>query len=90
MYDKIVAKGSELTGIKKALFFWALELGLKYDPNINMGGWYNFQLKLANKIIFSKWREALGSNVLAIVSGGESLQPRLARVFSAAQIPVLE
>ncbi len=90
VYDKIVAKGSELTGIKKALFFWALELGLKYDPNINMGGWYNFQLKLANKIIFSKWREALGSNVLAIVSGGASLQPRLARVFSAAQIPVLE
>lgn len=90
VYDKIVAKGSELTGIKKALFFWALELGLKYDPNINMGGWYNFQLKLANKIIFSKWREALGSNVLAIVSGGAALQPRLARVFSAAQIPVLE
>ncbi|MCB9334788.1 MAG: long-chain fatty acid--CoA ligase [Flavobacteriales bacterium] len=90
VYDKIVAKGSELTGIKKALFFWALELGLKYDPNINMGGWYNFQLKLANKIIFSKWREALGNNVLAIVSGGAALQPRLARVFSAAQIPVLE
>src|SRR5690606_21705781 len=78
VYDKIVAKGTELTGIKKKLFFWALELGLKYDPQKNMGGWYNFQLKLANKIIFSKWREALGNNVVAIVSGGAALQPRLA------------
>jgi len=90
VYDKIVAKGTDLTGIKKRLFFWALELGLKYDPQLNLGGWYNFQLKLANKIIFSKWREALGGNVIAIVSGGAALQPRLARVFSAANIPVLE
>ena len=90
VYDKIVAKGTELTGIKKRLFFWALELGLKYDPQLNQGGWYNFQLKMANKIIFSKWREALGGNVIAIVSGGAALQPRLARVFSAANIPVLE
>lgn len=90
VYDKIVAKGTDLTGIKKGLFFWALELGLKYDPNENQGAWYNFQLKLANKIIFSKWREALGNNVVAIVSGGAALQPRLARVFSAANIPVLE
>lgn len=90
VYDKIVAKGSDLTGIKKKLFFWALELGLKYDPIIDQGFWYNFQLKLANKIIFSKWREALGGNIMAIVSGGAALQPRLARVFSAANIPVLE
>ncbi|MBL7913743.1 MAG: long-chain fatty acid--CoA ligase [Bacteroidia bacterium] len=90
VYDKIVAKGADLTGIKKKLFFWALELGLKYDPNIDGGAWYNFQLKLANKIIFNKWREALGGNTKAIVSGGAALQPRLARVFWAAQIPVLE
>ncbi|MCC7333359.1 MAG: long-chain fatty acid--CoA ligase [Flavobacteriales bacterium] len=90
VYDKIVAKGTELTGIKKKLFFWALELGLLFDPNEDKGFWYNFQLKLANKLIFSKWREALGGNVIAIVSGGAALQPRLARVFSAAQIPVLE
>ena len=90
VYDKIVAKGTDLTGIKKKLFFWALELGLKYDPNIDGGIWYNFQLKLANKIIFNKWREALGGNTKAIVSGGAALQPRLARVFWAAQIPVLE
>ncbi len=90
VYDKIVTKGSELSGIKKSLFFWALDLGLKYDPNENMGWWYNTQLKLANKIIFSKWREALGNEVVAIVSGGAALQPRLARVFMAAGIPVLE
>lgn len=90
VYDKIVAKGSDLSGIKKKLFFWALELGLKFEPGKQMGGFYNFQLSLANKIIFSKWREALGGNILAIPSGGAALQPRLARVFSSAQIPILE
>jgi long-chain acyl-CoA synthetase len=90
VYDKIVAKGSDLSGIKKWLFFWALDLGLKYDPIISGGPWYNIKLQLANKLIFSKWREALGGNVEAIVSGGAALQPRLARVFTAAQIPVLE
>ena len=90
VYDKIVAKGYELTGIKKKLFFWALELGLKYDPSTDMGGWYNFQLKLANKLIFSKWREALGGNIMQINSGASALQPRLARVFWAAGIRVCE
>lgn len=90
VYDKIVAKGTDLTGIKKNLFFWALELGLKYDPIVDGGFFYNLQLKLANVLIFSKWREALGGNVIAIVSGGAALQPRLARVFASAQIPVLE
>ncbi|GMQ30144.1 long-chain fatty acid--CoA ligase [Algoriphagus confluentis] len=90
VYDKIVAKGYELTGIKKSLFFWALNLGLRYDPAADMGGWYNFQLKLANKIIFSKWREALGGNVMQINSGASALQPRLARVFWAAGIKVCE
>jgi long-chain acyl-CoA synthetase len=90
VYDKIVAKGAELTGIKKGLFFWALDLGLQYDPNVNKGAWYNLQLKMANKIIFPKWREALGGNLKAIVSGGAALNPKLARVFWAAQIPILE
>lgn len=90
VYDKIVSKGYELTGIKKSLFFWALNLGLKYEPNKNQGWWYNFQLKMANKIIFSKWREALGGNIMQINSGASALQPRLARVFWAAQIPVCE
>ena len=90
VYDKIYAKGSELTGVKRMLFFWALELGLKYDLQKDFGWWYNFQLNLANKIIFKKWREALGGEVLAVVSGGAALQPRLARVFWAARIPIME
>jgi long-chain acyl-CoA synthetase len=90
VYDKIVAKGMELTGVKRRLFFWALELGLEYDTREDKGWWYNKQLELANKIIFSKWREALGGNVIAIVSGGAALQPRLARVFWSANIRVME
>ncbi|MBF9255229.1 long-chain fatty acid--CoA ligase [Pontibacter sp. 172403-2] len=90
IYDKIVATGMELTGAKRKLFFWALELGLKYDTQTDQGWWYNQQLALANKLIFSKWREALGGNVITIVSGGAALQPRLARVFWSANIRVME
>lgn len=90
IYDKIMAKAYELKGIKKSLFFWALNLGLKYDPNKDFGWWYDFQLKLARKIIFSKWREALGGNIVHITSGAAALQPRLSRVFWAAGIKVLE
>ena len=90
VYDKIVAKGHEQTGIKKKLFFWALDLGLKYELNGANGWWYEMQLSIANKLVFSKWREALGGNVTAAVSGGAALQPRLARVFNAAKIVVLE
>jgi len=90
VYDKIISKGYELTGVKKSLFFWALNLGLKYEPNKDQGAWYNFQLKMANKIIFIKWREALGGNVMQINSGASALQPRLARVFWSAGIPVNE
>lgn len=90
VYDKIVAKGNEQKGIKKILFFWALNLGLRYELNGANGWWYEFQLKIANKIIFNKWRDALGGNIIGIISGGAALQPRLARVFSAARIPILE
>jgi len=90
IYDKIVAKGSELSGVKKALFFWALDLGLRYEMNGANGAWYELQLKLANKLIFNKWRDALGGNILALISGGAALQSRLARVFWAAGMPVLE
>jgi len=90
VYDRIVAKGAELTGIKKKLFFWALDLGLKYEPYGANGAWYEFQLKIARKLIFSKWQEALGGHVKVAISGGAALQPRLARVFWAAQIPILE
>jgi long-chain acyl-CoA synthetase len=90
VYDKIVSKGYELRGVKKQLFFWALNLGLEYDPAKQMGGWYDFQLRMANKLIFSKWREALGGNIVQINSGSAALQPRLARVFWAAGIRVCE
>jgi long-chain acyl-CoA synthetase len=90
VYEKIMAKGHEQTGIKKKLFFWALELGLKYD-NLESGGFlYNLQLALANKIVFSKWREGLGGNVEFIVTGGAACQERLLRVFNAGGIPVYE
>jgi long-chain acyl-CoA synthetase len=90
VYDKIIAKGHDLTGVKKKLFFWAVDLGLRYELNEKNGWWYHQQLKLADKLIFSKWREALGGNVGVIVSGAAALQPRLARIFTAAGINVLE
>jgi long-chain acyl-CoA synthetase len=90
VYDKIVATGEEQTGIKKKLFFWALNLGLRYELKGANGWWYEFQLKIARKLVFIKWREALGGNIVATVSGGAALQPRLSRVFNAAGISVLE
>jgi len=90
VYDKIVAKGYELSGIKKQLFFWALNLGLKYDPMKDMGWFYDTQLKIARKLIFSKWKEALGGNIKIIASGSAALQARLSRVFWAAEIPIAE
>jgi long-chain acyl-CoA synthetase len=89
VYDKIMTKGSKLNGIKKLLFDWAVRLGLKYKVKGN-GPVYKLQLALANKIIFNKWRDALGGKMRVVVSGGAALQPRLARVFTAAKIPVLE
>ncbi|MFB9076596.1 AMP-dependent synthetase/ligase [Flavobacterium procerum] len=90
VYDKIYAKGAELTGIKKKLFFWAIDLGLKYEPYGANGFWYEFQLKIARKLIFSKWKEGLGGRLDLMVSGSAALQPRLTRVFAAAEIPVME
>jgi long-chain acyl-CoA synthetase len=90
VYDKIYAKGADLTGLKKRLFFWAVELGLEYEPYGQNGAWYEFKLKIARKLIFSKWQEALGGNLKAIASGSAALQPRLARVYNAAGIPVME
>jgi long-chain acyl-CoA synthetase len=89
VYDKIIAKGHKLEGIKKKLFFWALDLGLRYKQDRANGLWYELQLKLANKLIFSKWREALGGNVEFIGIGGALLQPKLERVFWAAGVKLL-
>ncbi|HBY67645.1 MAG TPA: long-chain fatty acid--CoA ligase [Flavobacteriaceae bacterium] len=90
VYDKIYAKGAELSGVKKKLFYWAIELGLEYEPYGQNGWWYEAKLSLARKLIFSKWQEALGGELKAIASGSAALQPRLARVFNAAEIPVME
>lgn len=90
VYERIMVKASYLTGIKKKLFNWAMSLGLKYDIQKKMGLWYHIQLAIANKLIFSKWREALGGNVKAIVTGSAACQVKLLRVFTAAGIPILE
>jgi len=90
VYDKIMAKGSELTGVKRKLFFWAVSLAEKFDNNVSGGIWYNARLALANKLVFSKWRKALGGNISFIVSGGAACQVKLLRIFNAAQIPVYE
>ncbi|MFN8711270.1 MAG: AMP-dependent synthetase/ligase [Bacteroidota bacterium] len=91
VYDRIVNKGAELTGIKRKLFFWAISLGEQYDNRPEKTSWlYKRKLGLASKLIFSKWREALGGNVRGAISGGAALNPRLARIFWAAGIPVLE
>lgn len=89
VFDKIMAKGDDLTGIKRKLFFWAVDLAEEFDV-VGKSSWYHFKLKIARKLIFSKWQEALGGKVRAIASGSAALQPRLARIFLAADIPILE
>ncbi len=90
VFEKIMATGSNLTGIKRGLFFWAVGLASKYDNHEDKGFFYNLQLSLANKIIFKKWREALGGNIRFIVTGGAACQVKLLRIFNAGQIPVYE
>ncbi len=90
IFGKIVDKGSHLTGIKKALFFWAISLGEAYKPYGKNGSFYAFKLKIARKLIFSKWQEALGGNLEFMLSGSAPMQDRLIRVFLAAGIPVFE
>ncbi|HSB92519.1 MAG TPA: AMP-binding protein, partial [Flavitalea sp.] len=90
VYDKIMAKGMELSGTKRKLFFWAHELATKFEINERQSPWYRLQLAIANKLIFSKWREGLGNNIVCIVSGGAACQVRLIRIFTAAGIPIME
>ncbi|NKI27225.1 long-chain fatty acid--CoA ligase [Arenibacter sp. 6A1] len=90
VYDKIIAKGAALKGIKKNLFFWAVEVGLDYEPYGQNGWWYEQKLALARKLIFSKWKAGLGGNLSLIASGSAALQPRLARIFNAAELGVME
>lgn len=90
VYEKIMAKGAELSGIKKKLFNWSVDLGNEYDVLKSGGLLYNAKLSIANKLVFSKWREALGNNVEFIITGGAACQVRLIRLFSAAKIPIYE
>ena len=90
VYNSILTKGKQLKGIKKLLFFWAVDLGRIYEHNMKMSPWYRLKLSIADKLIYSKWRQGLGGNLQIVVSGGAALQPRIARVFSAAKIYVLE
>ncbi|AIY14953.1 AMP-dependent synthetase/ligase [Cellulophaga baltica] len=90
VYDKIIAKGTDLTGIKKKLFFWAVDIGLQYEPYGQNGWWYEQKLSLARKLIFSKWKAALGGELSVMASGSAALQPRLARIFNAADFGVME
>jgi long-chain acyl-CoA synthetase len=90
IYDKIIAKGQDLTGIKKMLFFWAVKVGLKYEPYGQNGWWYEKKLSLARKLIFSKWKQGLGGKLDFMVSGSAALQTRLTRVFAAAEMPIME
>lgn len=90
VYEKIITTGRSLTGLKKAIFFWAVNIGLDYDDKGNNTSWYNFKLGIANKLVFSKWRAALGGNVKGIIVGAAALQVRLGRIFTAAGIPVRE
>jgi long-chain acyl-CoA synthetase len=90
VYDRIMQKGNELKGLKRKLFFWAHSLAEKFEINKSQGSWYDFQLALANKIIFKKWREGLGGNIKCIVTGGAACQVRLIRIFTAGKIPIME
>jgi long-chain acyl-CoA synthetase len=90
IYDKIILKGEDLKGVKKKLFFWAVNLGLEYKPYGENGWLYEKKLGIARKLIFSKWQAALGGNLELMVSGSAALQPRLTRIFAAAGMPIME
>lgn len=90
MYDAIYAKGKELSGIKKMLFYWAINVGLQYEPYGANGWWYEKKLSIARKLIFSKWQIGFGGNLKIMVSGSAALQTRLTRVFAAAGLPIME
>ncbi len=90
VYDKIMQKAGELTGVKKNLFFWAMSLAEKFEINRDMGAWYGLQMSIANKLVFSKWREALGGNIKCIVTGSAACQVKLIRLFTAAKIVIME
>ncbi len=90
VYERIMATGLKLKGIKRKIFFWAIQVGKKYEVNHHFDPWYRFQLKIVNKLVFSKWREALGGHLKCIVTGSAACQLRLLKLFTAGGIPILE
>lgn len=90
VYEKIYNKGLELTGVKKNLFFWALKQADNYDYQYKPTGLNGLKFKIADKLIYSKWREALGGEVRGIVTGAAPCPVKMARIFSAAGIPIRE
>ena len=90
IYDKLYAKGEDLSGIKKRLYYWAINLGLQFEPYRANGWWYEKKLNIARKLIFSKWQEGFGGNLKLMVSGSAALQPRLTRIFAASGMPIME
>jgi len=89
VYEKIIATGEKLTGFKRKIFFWSLRVGEQYTLQ-NRSWWYDVKLSIARKLFFSKWREAMGSDIKGIASGSAALQERLIRLYMAAGIPIYE
>ena len=90
VYERIMGRGQELTGVKRKLFYWAVDVAGKYEVGKQQGFIYNTKLGIANKLIFSKWREGLGGKVKAIVTGAAACQVRLLKIFSAGRMPIME
>ncbi len=90
VFERIMSKGNELSGIKRKLFFWSVAIAEKYDNNIIGGPLYKMKLSIANKLVFSKWREALGGNIKFVITGGAACPEKLLRIFNGAKIPLYE
>jgi len=90
VFERIMTAGAQLTGIKRKLFFWSVRLAEQYDTPGADSPFYKTKLNIANKLVFRKWREALGGNIKFIVTGGAACQVKLLRIFNAAKIPVYE
>jgi len=89
VFDTIIAKGKKLKGLKKVIFFWAVKIGLKYKPKGESSWWYEKKLHIADKLVFTKWRDALGGKIRIVGCGGAALQPRLEKIFWAAGIKII-
>jgi long-chain acyl-CoA synthetase len=90
VYERIMERGRSLTGLKKAIFGWAVNLANHYRADGKNNFFYNIRLKAATQLVFKKWQAALGGEVKGIVCGAAALQPRLARIFTAAGIHICE